>query len=188
MRWPAFIIALAVTLTLDQAFLQVLAIGPVFPGCTATLVVFVALFAPRSTSMWAAFIAGLMIDLAQPAIMNGNEPYHVIGPSTLGYVLGTYLVLLIRPMIFRRNPLSLGMLCFPFLLAVGVIYIAMWSIRGFYPDTGVPWGQSAVTREFARILGQAVYSAILAIPLGWILLASWPAWKFDPMPARSGRR
>ena len=47
MRWGVFILALAVCLTLDISFLQVLAIGPIFPGVCGALVVYVALFAPR---------------------------------------------------------------------------------------------------------------------------------------------
>ena len=188
MRWLAFIIALAACLTLDQAFLQVLAIGTVFPGTCGALVVFVAMFAARPTALWAALLTGLMLDLGAPVVNSQGQPYYVPGPYALGFVLGAYLVLLLRPIVFRRNPLTVGMLTLPMLLAVSVIYLAIWSVRGFYADTQLPWMTESVTREIARMLGWAGYSAILAVPLGWLLLLTWPLWRFDTVPARSGRR
>ncbi|MCH2162928.1 MAG: hypothetical protein MK085_13800 [Phycisphaerales bacterium] len=188
MRWIVFILLLAICLTLDQAFLQVIAIGSIFPGTCGALVVFVALFAPRPTALWAALLAGTMLDLGSPAVDAQGHPYYVIGPYALGFVLGAYLVLLLRSIVFRRNPLTVGMLTLPFLLAVSVIFLAIWSIRGFYADAQLPWHSESVTSQIAQMIGWATYSALLALPLGWLLLITWSLWGFDQLPARPSRR
>ena len=128
MRWGVFILALAVCLTLDISFLQVLAIGPIFPGVCGALVVYVALFAPRQTALWAALITGVMLDLGSPALFGESQMVHVIGPHALGYVFGAYLVLLLRSIVVRRNPLTVGMLVLPCLLAASLVYMGIWSI------------------------------------------------------------
>lgn len=187
MRWIVFVIALAVALSLDSSFLQVLAIGPVFPGICGALVVFVALFAPRLTALWAALITGLMLDLGSPSISGEGLAFHVIGPHALGFVLGAYLVVLLRSVVVRRNPFTVGMLVLPCLLAMSAVSMAIWSVRGFYSDAPVPWGDGSIGGELGRSIGWAVYSALLAIPVGWLLLLSWSLWRFDPSVVRGSR-
>jgi rod shape-determining protein MreD len=188
MRWGVFVIALAIFLVMDQSFLQVLALGSVFPGVCGTLVVYVAMFSPRSTSLWAAFICGLMLDLGSPDLLTTGQSIHVIGPYALGFTLGAYLVVLLRSIMVRRNPLTIAMLLIPCLLASSVVYLAIWSLRGFYTETVLPWGGVSLGIEMGRILGWILYSSVLAIPVGWLLLLSWEFWKFDPQAMRIARR
>ena len=188
MRWGVFILALAVCLTLDIAFLQVLAIGPIFPGVCGALVVYVSLFAPRLTALWAALLTGVMLDLGSPALLSTDQVIHVIGPHALGFVFGAYLVLLLRSIVVRRNPLTVGMLILPCLLAASLVYMGLWSIRTFYVETQVPWVGDTAVGELGRLMGWAFYSAIIGIPIGWLLLLSWGIWKFDPAALRAARR
>lgn len=188
MRWGVFILALAICLTLDLSFFQALAIGPVFPGVCGALVVYVALFAPRQTALWAALVTGIMLDLGSPALWGMDRIVHVIGPHALGFVFGAYLVLLLRSIVVRRNPLTVGMLVLPCLLAVSLVYMGIWSIRDIYSETHLPWAGVSSTGELGRMLGWAFYSAIIAIPIGWLLLLSWGLWKFDPSALRAVRR
>ena len=188
MRWGVFIIALAVFLVMDQSFLQVLAVGSVFPGICGTLVVYVAMFSPRSTSLWAALLCGLMLDLGSPDVLSTGESIHVIGPYALGFTLGAYVVLLLRSIVVRRNPLTIAMLLIPCLVVSSVVYLAVWSLRGFYAETILPWGELSLGSEMGRIFGWILYSSILAVPVGWLLLLSWEFWKFDPQAMRIARR
>ena len=188
MRWGVFVLALALCLTLDISFIQVLAIGPIFPSVCAALVVFVALFAPRSTALWAALYTGVMLDLGSPVLLDGQEVIHVIGPHALGLVLGAYLVILLRSIVVRRNPLTVGMLVVPCIMAASLVSMAIWTFRGFYDGVEVPWAGLTAAGELGRILGLAVYSALVAIPIGWLLLLSWTVWKFDPTALRAARR
>lgn len=179
-----FVVALALCLGLDTAFLDLIAVGGVHPSATATLMVFVALFAPRSTALWAALAAGLVMDLLSPVAVADGRPLHLPGPFALGFVFGTQLVLLLRSMVFRRNPVAVGLLTLPYLLAVSLAYVALWSIRGFLPGSGVPWAGESATAELLRWLWRGLYSAGFGIPFGWLLLTTWPIWRFDTSSLR----
>ena len=114
-----------------------------------------------------------------PAVFAGNRAFHLPGPYALGFVFGTQLVLLLRSMVFRRNPFAVGLLTTPFLIAGSLVYMALWSIRGLYPDTSVPWAGDAAIDELVRRFGIALYSGLFGIPMGWLLLFTWPIWRFD---------
>ena len=188
MRWSIFIVMAAIALTMDQAFFHVLAVGNIFPGICGTLVVFVALFAPRLTALWAAMIVGLMLDLGTASSTTEGVAFHVLGPHALGLVLGVYLVLLLRSVVVRRNPFTVGMLVFPCLVAMGLFSMGIWSLRDLYTETLLPWGDTSATGELGRVIGGALYSAVLGIPIGWLLLLSWNLWRFDPVLPRGSRR
>ena len=74
---------------------------------------------------------------------------------------------------------AVGLLTTPFLFAVSLAYMALWSIRGVYPDTSVPWAGDPAIDELIRRLGIAAYSGAFGIPMGWLLLFTWPIWRFD---------
>lgn len=179
MNLGVFLVALAVCLSLDMSFLDLVEMGGVHPSVTATLLVFVALFAPRQTALWAALGTGLLLDMVSPVADAAGRPFHLPGPYALGYVFGTQLVLLLRSMVFRRNPIAVGILTLPYLIAVGLAFMAVWSVRGLMPDSAVPWQGEPVTGELLRWLGRAVYSGLFGIPFGWLLLTTWPIWRFD---------
>jgi len=179
-----FLIALAICVSLDSSFLGLVSMGGVHPSATATLMVFVALFAPRSIALWAAFGTGLLVDLLSPGADSAGRPLHLPGPHALGYVFGTQLVLLLRSMVFRRNPIALGILTLPYLVAVGLPFMALWSVRGLLHDAPVPWQGEPATRELMRWLGRGIYSAAFGIPFGWLLLTTWPIWRFDTSSIR----
>ena len=174
-----FAFSLLICIALDTSFLSVISIGQVHPLSTATLVVFVSLFAPRPVALWASLAAGLLLDLVTPAVFGGDRMFYLPGPYALGFVFGTQLVLLLRSMVFRRNPFAVGLLTTPFLFAVSLAYMALWSIRGVYPDTSVPWAGDPAIDELIRRLGIAAYSGAFGIPMGWLLLFTWPIWRFD---------
>lgn len=174
-----FAFSLLLCVSLDTSFLSIISIGDVHPLSTATLVVFVSLFAPRRTALWGSLVAGLLLDLVTPAVFDGNQAFHLPGPYALGFVFGTQLVILLRSMVFRRNPFAVGLLTAPFLVAASLAYMAIWSIRGLYPETSVPWAGDSAVDELFRRFGIALYSGAFGIPMGWLLLFTWPIWRFD---------
>lgn len=184
MRLGVFVIALAVCLVLDSSFLAALSIGGVHPIATAVLMVYVGLFAPRRMVLWTALATGILLDLATPAIYRGDEPFFLIGPYALGCVFGANLLLPIRTMVFRRNPIAVGLLAIPYLLAVGVVFMAMWTVRGLYSDTAVPWADASAAAELGRRLGEAIYTGGFGIPFAWLLLMTWSTWRFEVGSAR----
>ena len=184
MRWAVFaIIAFAiVALQLSLAgALTLHTVGGLKPNLVAALAVFIALFAHRTSVLWGCWLLGLMLDLG-PAATPG--PVHVIGPHALGYVFGGFLILQLRSMVFRRRALTLGFLTFVFMVGAAVVAIFILGVRSFYPgESPMPGGALS---ELVRRMGTALYSGLLAIPFGWLLLTTFPLWNFQSgMPRRT---
>jgi rod shape-determining protein MreD len=175
MRWPVFAIFAFFTVVAQLSLANVFALsslGHIVPDLVACLAVFVGLFAPRMTVLWVCWVLGLAMDLAPAA--GGGAP--ILGPHALGYVFAGYVVLQLRTMVFRRRPLTMGFLTFVCVLAAGVVVVSVLTVRSWYPaDPALPNGP---LEEMARRLGIALYSALIAIPLGWLLCSTIPLWGF----------
>jgi hypothetical protein len=177
MRIGIFLVFLLAVVVLDTRFMEVLRIGGTVPGLAGTLAVFLVLAAPRRAALWACLSIGLLLDFNVEALYDGS-PYHLIGPYTLGFLFGANLILPLRSMVFSRNPLTFGLLTFLFLLAVTIVYLAIWRVRGFYADTLPVWGTESAVTQFSRLLVWALYSGAIAIPVGWLLVRTTPIWGF----------
>ncbi|MDZ4830790.1 MAG: hypothetical protein SGJ09_11415 [Phycisphaerae bacterium] len=177
MRWGVFIVMLLVGIVLDTSFMQVFAVGTVWPAIVPALVTFVALHATRPTALWAAFLAGLLVDCTSPSIafLDGVRPYQLIGPTALGFVLGAQLVLPLRSMVVRRNPLALGVLTILFVLATMVVTTAIYSARGWYAGTLPPWMPTGTAvrymgTEALGAMSSGAIAVLIAIPLNRTLV------------------
>ncbi|MHC5004820.1 MAG: rod shape-determining protein MreD [Planctomycetota bacterium] len=178
MRWTVFIVVglLAVVVETSDLTARVLTLhrlGHVYPSTVGVLVVFIALFAPRQAALWAAWILGVLMDLAP------REQGILIGPNALGYVFATYFVLQVRTMVFRQRLLTAALLTVICLSAAGVVEVAVLTVRSWFADAGSPSADVRPVIEFLRRLGIAACSGILAIPLGWLLLQTAPLWGFE---------
>ena len=79
---------------------------------------------------------------------------------------------------FRRRVTTVALLTFVCVLAAGMVQIVIGILRFWLPWAGgelVPFGTGEILHE----CGNAAYSAILAIPVGWLLLQTLPLWRFD---------
>ncbi|MDG2094539.1 MAG: rod shape-determining protein MreD [Phycisphaerales bacterium] len=180
MRWLVFVIAAFIAVALDSGFSSIFTLrGAWFltPSFAACLLAFVALLGPPVVVVWAAWFLGMLADLS-PGLGESGGGLHVIGPHALGYPLGAWLVLNFRTWMFRRRVTTVAMLTFVCVLAAGVVQIAIGILRFWLPWAGgglVPFGLGEILHE----CGNAAYSAILAIPVGWLLLQTLPMWRFD---------
>jgi rod shape-determining protein MreD len=187
MRWGVFIVALFACLVLDAGFLNVLEIRGVTPALIPVLAVFVAMSAPRRTALWGCFVIGLLVDLSNRMTVAPDLPFHLIGPNVLGYVAGCHLLLPLRTMVFRRNPLTIGVMTLLFLFIASLVAVAVLLVRSWYPDTEIFWrGDSALGELTARFF-TSLYSSLIAIPAGWIFARTAPLWGFHPSAQRSAR-
>jgi rod shape-determining protein MreD len=177
MRWVPFAIAAVLAAVLDTSNLMDLftlrGLGSLTPSLTAIVAVFVALFAPKTIALWAAWCLGLLADLCPP-----NETV-VIGPYTLGYVFGAYAVVQVRTLVFRRRVLTVAVLTVVCLVAVGVVSVGLGTLRSWYPGAPAPWADFRPLPELGRSLGIAVYSGLFALPVGWLLMRTQPLWGFQ---------
>lgn len=198
MRWPVFAIFALVMLALEIGLRTLLAIPSaardgVTPSFVLVLVVFVALSAPAIPALWAALLLGVLVDLTQPLAISGHwGDVAVVGPHALAYVVGAYIVLQIRLVVFRDSPLALAAMVMVIGLIVQVILVAIYTLRG------VSWLTAAAIPEFHPVpqlmwrWGVVLYSALLAIPLGFLFQRTVSWWGFasagKPHTARRGGR
>lgn len=172
MRWGVYVVFLFLAVVLDTAFLQVFAFQGVWPAATPCLVTFVALYAQRPHVLWAAALAGFLVDCTSPSLarFDGIFPYRVIGPTVLAYVMATQVLLPLRSMIVRKNALSLGATTAIFALAAMLVITAIFSARGWYAGSVPPWsGGGTALRHMGAESLRAIASGALAVLLAYPL-------------------
>jgi cell shape-determining protein MreD len=185
-NWLAYIVLLWIFLGLEKGLRDALALGSsgVAPSFVFIIVTMVAIYASPLVATWAALVAGFCIDLLfEYQMKDGGPSITLLGPNSLAYVLSVQLILALRGLMFRRNPLSLAFLsgvgsATAFCIAAGLL-----SIRVLFGTPIANWSAGA---EMVKGLGSAAYTAgialTLAIPLmpvaGWIGLPVQQAGRF----------
>jgi rod shape-determining protein MreD len=188
-RWIVFAVAALVGLVFDTGLSEVLRIeklGHVRPSLCVVVAVFVALSAPRTAALWACLVLGLLLDLAQPLTVAENRVVYLIGPHALGYLVGGWLVVSGRAMVFRRRPLTIGVMTVLCLLAVQLVAVSLYALRAqpWYPGQPLFWTDTTTIAELGVRLLAVIYSGLLAIPVGWLLVQTIGLWGFPAAPHR----
>ena len=178
MRWPIFIAAALVALVADLSLMPGLQVAGISPRLLVVLVVFVAMHVDPQTANWSALIAGLLADLSDPSMTGPRAPLYILGPHAIGMLFGVQAVVGLRGIVIRRNPLSIGALCFVMSIAEGLVWVGWWTLRSWYPDSSPPWGDGSSLAQVGRQFLQALSTAVIAIPVGWALIMSTPFWGF----------
>lgn len=185
MRWPVFLVFAFIALALDSSFMAILTLeglGSIAPYIAIPLAVYVCLFAARLSALAACLLLGVLMDLTIPP--PGGDVVYVIGPYGLGLLFGGYLVLQMRTMVFRQRAVTIGVLSFAATIATAIVMIAIYMIRSWYgEDVTYPIHNSAAWELF-RHIGIAIYTGLIAVPLGWLLLATYPLWGFQAYHSR----
>ena len=185
MRWLVFVIFLLASLALETGLSTLLEVGGnLTPSFVLVLAVFVAVWAPPLPAAWACLIVGVVVDLTQPFPVGPQQDVALLGPAALAFLGGGYLALQVRGMLFRDSPVTLAVMVLLLGAFVQVVLVALLTARGFAFLTGEPiLGWSAVGQLMHR-LGCVLYSAVLALPLGFLLVRSAPLWGFTPPASR----
>lgn len=190
MRWPLFAFAAYVALTLHVGLGPLLRIAGVSPDGLLILMVFIATWAGTMETLWAALALGLLADLTGQAfpVTQGSGDFVLIGPCTLGSLVGAFTVLQLRGLMFRDSPLAWATLVFLAGTLSGLIAVTILIVRTapWLMDMPIPgWHASD---QLVRSFGQSVYSALLAIPVGWLLRKTLPFWGFHTGKSRLAPR
>lgn len=186
MRWWVFALFVFASLVLDMSMLSELRVGELRPSAMAVVALFVALWAPKMSALWACLIVGAVVDLSSPMRPAGAEPIHLLGPNVLGYAFACALMLQIRGIVMRRQVFAIAVLACVFLIAASVVVTAILTVRSWFTPE---FAQLAPTRDLLRRLGSAAYTGVLALPLGWVLLRTAAWWGFQTVaPGRAGWR
>ncbi|QNN25285.1 hypothetical protein HED60_24385 [Planctomycetales bacterium ZRK34] len=169
MRWWVFAIVAYVLLGIEVSLADLMAIeskfGPVQPRFVLLLAVFVGLAAAPRVVMIASLALGILVDLTTTWPLADGGALTLIGPCALGYVIGGYVLLQVRSMVFRQHPLTVGSMMLVAGVAIELIVVAVFTIRAWYePVAGWSSTHELVLRSLS-LFYSAVIGTMLAVPL-----------------------
>ncbi|NJL32348.1 MAG: hypothetical protein HC898_12425 [Phycisphaerales bacterium] len=159
--------------------------GGVKPSLLLTLAMFIALWAPPMRVIWSCLVLGLLTDIAYPLPVQGSvQDAVVLGPYALAYMLAGWLGLKARALVFRDSYISMAAMVFLLGLVVHLLAVALFNLRGLSVSV-IPWlanspipGWRTTDQLMVRFL-EVVYSAIIALPVGALLMRSLKWWNFE---------
>ena len=186
MRWHVFAIFAGIAMVFETGLIDAIHVLHVKPSVCAALATFIALSAPRYAALWSCLILGLLMDLSSDLSLGRTGTIHIIGPYTLGYVVGGLLVLQVRSTVFRRRPLAIGAMTAAFVLAMSIVAVTIYVVRSWYPGGLVYWDGASPMVDIGRRVFMAIYSGLLGVPLGWLLVRLMPLWQFQSATIRGG--
>ncbi len=173
MRWTVFAFFAYIFLALDTGLQPLLRMGDgaVAPSFALILMVWIAMMGPTHAVRWAALILGLLADLlAQYPTVDGRA-VTVAGPYALGFLLGAALTIQLRGLVYRKHPLHTGLLTFlagacAFVPAVFLLTMRRIIYAGLDSEHVILW---VASDELVHAFLTVCYSAVIAVPAGWIL-------------------
>jgi len=183
MNWPVVALALYLTLGVELGSRAALTIaGSFVPSLLIALVALIAAFAPMTAALWIALLAGALTDLTTP-VATTSGPTIVLGPSAVGFVVGTYAVLTIRGLFLRRHATSLVVLAVIAATCAGLTAAGLLAIRQITDSGFTLAGPQVISR-----LGSALYTAIPAALLALLWRRAMPLLGLnDPFARRWDR-
>ncbi|TVQ30897.1 MAG: hypothetical protein EA376_11580 [Phycisphaeraceae bacterium] len=183
MSWIAFALTAWILFGLELGLKDALQLGAsgVAPSFVMVLLVIVSLHAPRLTALWAALIIGVGLDLTAPLVSaSGLETITLVGPKALGCLVSAYAILTMRTLVMRRNIFTIALL--------SLIAVSLLEIVAVFAYVSRSWFDSRleITAGATLVagLGAAVYTAILALPLGAALQSAMPIFGFQQSVSR----
>lgn len=179
----AFAILAWVFLGLELGLKPALRLGntEIAPSFVFVLLTFLAMCAAPRASLWSAVVLGLLMDLTSPlATTTGEPPGYVLGPHVIAYALASQLVLAMRGVMIRRNPLTLGFLALTGGVVAQVVLVAIFWLRSVFDP--IAWG---ATGELVTRLGSAGYTGLFGVAFAFGLL---PMAEWIGLPTQTQRR
>lgn len=195
MRWTTFTITTFIALVLELGlrtlwvvYLGGVGAGPVSPSLLLILAVFVWLWASRPAALWAAVVLGVLVDLQPMAIVGARADAAVIGPSSLGFLTACAITLQMRSVMFRTSPLTMGLLVAVAGLFAHLITVSILTVRGLPVLTYGPISDWSASSQIYTRFFELLYTAIVAVPSGWLLMRTRAWWNFPSINTGRQRR
>lgn len=196
MRWLTIAIFAYVLLGLEQGMAVGLSLPGGYsaaPGLLLILMVFIGLSAPSQVALWAAVALGLLYDLAHPVMVNdahGAANVVILGPGAIAFLLGTFVLLRSRVLVYRGSLISIVLFTFIAGIFVHLAIVFIFALRGvpfaFFPgEQLVGWSWSG---ELVRRFLSLCFTAFLALPVGWVLLRCFGMFAFEQPKGHGTRR
>ena len=178
MRWPVFFLFVYLAMAFEQGLGNLLEIKRVNPSFLLIVGAFIAISAPPKAVVWSSLTLGLLSDLIHPLQLAGLADVTIIGPSCIGYLAGGYVAVQLRGLMFRDSPLTIGLMVVAMGTFAHLIIVVALTVRGlpFMPgDPVIGWhAADQLLRRFFILM----YTAVLALPIGFALLRTDSLWGF----------
>ncbi|MEM1107066.1 MAG: hypothetical protein AAGH99_00050 [Planctomycetota bacterium] len=174
MNWAAFCITAYVFFALQSGLSDAWAVSDATPNLLLILAVFVGVSARKPAVPWAMLIIGVLLDLLPGPLENQGT---ILGPQAVGYLVGAYAVLQLRHLLFRESTVTIVLLVFAVGGFAALVETLIYALRGlpWLAGEGLGWG---ATEQLWRRLQELIYTAALAVPVGWLLQLSRKLWGF----------
>lgn len=186
MNWIVFLIGAWLMFGLETGLRDGLLLGPTgaAPSFVMIYIVFISLSAPKRTALWASIALGIMLDLtrATPAA-DGLSVVWTIGPMALGAALASYTTVMVRGVLYQRNPLAAPIVVFAASFLAWLVVIGVFTARSWYDPTVDFAPMSTLARDFVSALYTAVAALALGLLLRPILGVMSSLYLFDPTPS-----
>jgi hypothetical protein len=200
MNWLVFTLLAWIFMGLEVGLKDALAIGPlgIAPSFVLVLLTVVAMSARAPHALWAAFMMGVLLDLTNsiptisgPALSTatdtitaaggggGGPAITILGPYAFGCPLAAQLIISLRALMIRRNPLTVGFLSAVCGLVITVVLVAILSIRSRFDP--IVWDASQALLVHAA---SALYTGVVGIVVALALVPIAPLLGMPTQPQR----
>ncbi len=184
MRMLSFGFIAYIFIALEIGLRPLFSIGGVEPSFVLIYMIFLASLAPASAAIWAGLILGLLIDLTHPYPGVDGTVITIAGPHALGFALGALLIIQVRTQVYKKHPLTIAFLTLiagatTYSLATFLLF-CRW-LLGSWVQWYAPFAFSP-TDELVQRFWIILLSAIIAIPLSWMLAKMSPIFVFQVHP------
>jgi hypothetical protein len=187
MRTWVFVPLALAAVAVDAALAPALQIAGHWPSLVGVLMAWVALHASREAALGAALLVGFYAD-AQPPAVWGDGSGVVLGPHMLAWVVAVLAVVEVRDVLFRRNAATVAVSAFALALGQSLVFLVIAGVRRLYADPAPLWGGGSGALAFGHDALDALYTGVVALPVGWLLQRTMDWWGFAQGGARFGRR
>jgi len=148
------------------------------PNFLLILAVFIGLSAQSKTVAWGMLTLGILANL-----IPGPEPTGtILGPVALGYLAGAFAILQLRTLVFRESVVSLSIMVFLVGIIIQLVIVMLYTGRGLPLLLNEPIPNWNAIDELFQRFWELLYSAIAAVPLGFILIRLQRIFNFTPNP------
>ena len=143
------------------------------------LLVFIGLQARAIAVGWAALILGLLVDVS----LQQHEP-GLIGPWAIGFLAAGYALVQLRNLLFKDSMFTIAIMTFVAGVFAYLVATTIHVMRGIPMFNNPPVEGFSAADQLFHGFGVLVYTAAVAVPLGYVLLKTRPAWGFTGRGSR----
>ncbi len=185
MKWPLPLFLAYVLLALESPVREFLKLGPASPSLAFPLIVFISLLGTQAAALWTALLIGIVVDCTTLRSAGEGGAIVIAGPHALAYTAAAYLILTLRPIVMRKNPITLVALSIIGEGLAALVVVSVFAIRRMlYHGTWADALPGTLLPDLWQRWLDACYTGVAAIALAAVLFPLLPWFGFQDPNAR----